>query len=355
MFQVEVSEHKIQQALQPYVKYVIEGMDKNGNFELHTRFSELYDQRELLIQQWPGQYVPPLPEKLYLGNLENEKIEERIYFLNYFLKDLIQRPILWYSEEFQFFLRKEIPPEDKKSITEKYLLQFSDLVEDFDESINIKINQFQLYIQIAKPILLEFENQIKKFMHFQQIFMITSQEQKEQMNIFIEFYIRDYEQFFLHSYTSSKQMLPVTNSLDKNIIQEYVEIRPLMSMKHLNYQSKQGINIKSSQLEQSVYRATQIQTGQIKYQTSLDEAMINAFQKIKQVYHVVTKQEQILKEQMMMSQIISKLIAKEIESFKKLRSQSYLALLNQFAQMKINFSKFQIKFFQDIAKHQTLQ
>ena len=74
--------------------------------------------------------MPPLPEKLYIvlliyifkGNLENDKIEERIYFLNYFFKELIQRPILWYSEEFQFFLRKEIPPEDKKSISEKYLL-----------------------------------------------------------------------------------------------------------------------------------------------------------------------------------------------------------------------------------------
>ncbi len=60
--------------------------------------------RASLVERLPGFYIPPLPPKKSIGNLENEFIETRKLYLEKFLKKLSQNSFLWYAAETKVFL-----------------------------------------------------------------------------------------------------------------------------------------------------------------------------------------------------------------------------------------------------------
>jgi hypothetical protein len=80
--------------------------------------------RNVLVQRYPGLYVPPIPPKramvLYLSlmfqhNTDKEIVEERQYLLNLFIKQLCHCPYLYESEELKLFVRPHI--ELEKALT----------------------------------------------------------------------------------------------------------------------------------------------------------------------------------------------------------------------------------------------
>ena len=46
-----------------YLVYKVVGCDFMGEFEIFRRFREFYMFRDLLIDRWPGLYIPPMPSK----------------------------------------------------------------------------------------------------------------------------------------------------------------------------------------------------------------------------------------------------------------------------------------------------
>ena len=46
-----------------HIKYTINGIDSDGSFTEARRFREFNTLREVLLQRWPGIYIPALPEK----------------------------------------------------------------------------------------------------------------------------------------------------------------------------------------------------------------------------------------------------------------------------------------------------
>jgi hypothetical protein len=69
-----------------YVAYLIVGKDRFGTFEGKRRYNEFFLIRKYLVKNWPGIYVPAVPDKKAFGNLEMAYILERRYFLERFLK-----------------------------------------------------------------------------------------------------------------------------------------------------------------------------------------------------------------------------------------------------------------------------
>jgi len=63
--------------------------------------------RNLLVANWPGVYVPPLPPKKMAGNAESWLLEERRRHLEYFCLKISEIPYLWGSMEFQTFLNSK--------------------------------------------------------------------------------------------------------------------------------------------------------------------------------------------------------------------------------------------------------
>ena len=46
-----------------HIKYKVTGEDSEGLFEENRRFKEFFTFRNVLVQRWPGIYIPALPEK----------------------------------------------------------------------------------------------------------------------------------------------------------------------------------------------------------------------------------------------------------------------------------------------------
>lgn len=88
-----------------HVSYTIKGDDRIGQFEAIRRYNDFHNLRVVLLQRWPGCYVPPIPSKSALGNNEPKLIEDRKRFLQYFLEQIAKLRHLYFSDEFQTFLR----------------------------------------------------------------------------------------------------------------------------------------------------------------------------------------------------------------------------------------------------------
>jgi hypothetical protein len=61
--------------LSSYTLYTIRGEDKQGTFEYDKRYSDFDHTRVLLLERWPGCFIPPLPRKKVIGNSDAIFIE----------------------------------------------------------------------------------------------------------------------------------------------------------------------------------------------------------------------------------------------------------------------------------------
>lgn len=85
--------------------YSVKGQDKIGSFEIFRTFKDFLEIRKILLKRWPGCYVPPLPSEKIIGNLNQENVEERSKYIEEFCRKLSTIKYLYYSKEFQLFLR----------------------------------------------------------------------------------------------------------------------------------------------------------------------------------------------------------------------------------------------------------
>jgi hypothetical protein len=90
---------------QGYVSYTVRGHDKEGVFEGSRRYKDFHHLRTYLVARWPGVYVPSIPPKQSVGNKKDKFVENRMYFLDRFLKKIGEIPHLINSKEFQIFAR----------------------------------------------------------------------------------------------------------------------------------------------------------------------------------------------------------------------------------------------------------
>lgn len=88
-----------------YIIYDLSGSDKNGSFNVKRRYNEFFELRKKLVENWPGYFIPPIPEKKNTGNMDQKFIKERQHMLNHFMERCAKMQHIFYSEEMQLFLR----------------------------------------------------------------------------------------------------------------------------------------------------------------------------------------------------------------------------------------------------------
>lgn len=111
--------------------YKVRGKDHLGEFEVMRRFREFDHLRRVLYSRFLGLYVPPIPEKKAMGNTEHLFIEERLFFLDRFLKEVCLLPYLYESEELQAFLRPPGGADTEKALEMLPRLSTDDLLTRF--------------------------------------------------------------------------------------------------------------------------------------------------------------------------------------------------------------------------------
>jgi hypothetical protein len=119
--------------------YNVKGEDKFGSFEMFRNYNDFLLIRNILVQRWPGCYVPPLPKKKIVGDNHEDNLKEKISFFEDFYKKVSQLKFLYYSKEFQLFLRgyknnadlekslKSLPAENYEEVLKKFSTVFPEI------------------------------------------------------------------------------------------------------------------------------------------------------------------------------------------------------------------------------------
>jgi hypothetical protein len=119
--------------IQGHIKYTVQGEDATGPFEEVRRYKEFFALRNMMLQRWPGAYIPAIPEKKVIGNKDDDFVEERRSLLERFMKEVCKYDYLIFSQEFAIFARdkgdvekalSQLPRQTPMMILEKFKLNF---------------------------------------------------------------------------------------------------------------------------------------------------------------------------------------------------------------------------------------
>lgn len=128
-----------------YHEYPITGRDSLGAIECFRRYSDFVTFHKVLLERFPGLYIPPIPPKAQ-DKKGAATLEERRYFLDLFLKESVSLPYLVASPEMQTFLRPT--GEVDKALSKLYRVRASELLTVYRSTIRIP--------EVSKWIILTF-------------------------------------------------------------------------------------------------------------------------------------------------------------------------------------------------------
>lgn len=136
------------EGIKNYTLYTVEcSLTKNV---IYKRYSDFDNLRQKLAERWPGIYIPNVPHKKIVGNLETSFIELRCRQLDTFSNKLCKMPYLFFSDEVKYFLTSDdvekalnkLPKENYDELLMKYKKQFVNIIkEGSNQNIEDDINK----------------------------------------------------------------------------------------------------------------------------------------------------------------------------------------------------------------------
>ena len=192
-----VSDPILVEGIKSYVQYKVTG--ELVKEPIYRRFSDFYSLREKLVERWPGIYIPNLPPKLTMGNLEKKVIEMRTRVINDFCHKISKFKFILDSDELQIFLIRcndvsksinNLPKLNYEDILNRYNKIFSDVVQKIDEE-NCDIEKYIKKVNDAIPFMKKVLLNLKGFKKS----ILSTEENKEKeinyyydlMNVFENF------------------------------------------------------------------------------------------------------------------------------------------------------------------------
>ena len=163
-----VSDPILVEGIKSYVQYKVTG--ELVKEPIYRRFSDFYSLREKLVERWPGIYIPNLPPKLTMGNLEKKVIEMRTRVINDFCHKISKFKFILDSDELQIFLIRcndvskainNLPKLNYEDILNRYNKIFSDIVQKI-EAENIDNEKYIKKVKDAIPFMKKVFYQPKK-------------------------------------------------------------------------------------------------------------------------------------------------------------------------------------------------
>ncbi len=228
-----VSDPLLVEGIKSYVQYKVTG--KLVKEPIYRRFSDFYSLREKLVERWPGLYIPNLPPKLTMGNLEKKVIDMRTRVINDFCHKISKFNFILDSDELQIFLIRcndvsksisNLPKLNYDEILARYKKIFSDVVQKLEEE-NCELENYVKKINDAIPFMKKMLLNLKGFKKS----IISTEENKEKeinyyydlMNVF-----RNFEKLTLMEYVNNdKDKLVFSNPANKETSQKISDIKEL--------------------------------------------------------------------------------------------------------------------------------
>ncbi|CAD8098919.1 unnamed protein product [Paramecium sonneborni] len=358
-------------SLSNYIVYTIKGKDCFGQFETQRRFNEFFTIRELLLAKWPGQYVPPIPEKSV--NAGSEIIVERIRLLNIFCMKIMQIKHLYYSEEFyEIFLRStnpdinkqiaQIPKQNVFAYTERYkqAFQINEIKEISPEMIK-KMSGVQSFLKLSQNSLTKLLDQAKS--------LSSSRKQlKETFFTIFGLNIAEYEKQVLQECVPQNKLIftntvnaeilelakkirePNSNSLDKIqdlISTEQRDIEAFLQAFQTRdslMQSKQKAEQKLNEEQSDLYK---IMKGNSTMKGSFSKLSLDE-QKQKLELQLNETQKEVDQYKLLFQLVTDVLTSYSIDKFKKDKHQTYKTILADLAQCEQQYLEIQQQFWSKV-------
>ena len=145
----------IKDSMKKYVVYSLKGSAIKD--DVVRRFSDFFSLRKKLVERWPGIFIPAIPPKKAVGNLDDDTIETRMRLLNSFCHKLSKSSFLFESEEVKLFQANspdvskaldKLKPHNDGEILEKYKAAFPDYYEAYDLILGKgKLKEFQGFLK----------------------------------------------------------------------------------------------------------------------------------------------------------------------------------------------------------------
>ncbi|CAD8163391.1 unnamed protein product [Paramecium octaurelia] len=377
---VEVSDPKVQSGLNKYTTYSVRGMDKNGQFDVIRRFSDFRLIRQFLITKWPGCYIPPLPPRKAIGNMDQKFIDDRMHSLQDWMRIMAQTKYFWYSEEFQLFIKAngdiekaltQVPKLTYDEIINKYQETFTDLSgREINRELIQKITDFHLFLKRVNPMVENFKQIAKNIAEARQNF-------QEQMATFVQTHLAVYEQQVLLEFSESQDKLVIQNIKNEEypaqLLNNYINLLQQNEFQSLyqeiKKESKQVRAFLETMIQREKYEQQKVfyEQKQKELQIQLQEVLAGK-SSIKNLFSTTKKEDQIAKLQVQIDQvckdienmqficdILTVLLGYiEIDKFKLEKQQNYYRLAKSLIQYEIQLNQATEEFWERVQQNYNL-
>ena len=347
---------KMDKTVGSYIAYTMDGTDLTE--QLSRRYSDFYSLYEKLLQRWPGIYVPRVPPKKIIGNLNPGMIKARMRLLNRFLLNLSNIEYLYRAEETNIF--KNNVPDVANAINKlpelslgEILARMKEAFPEYNENYDItsgkmKFDQFDAFLKKCEKSINDFQTQVdtaleKRDIDIKQYLELVknfSNYEKDNMM----YYADNNENaliFFNPTYNNlSEKML----KLKQEMINPFLALRDWLQEDILDVEAmqvaikqiynlietKDKLKTKLNDLEQNLTKGQQGQINMFKIKTLFKkkEDVVAQFEKEKELtQQKINDIEETIK-------IVGDNMENQIEIFKNDKAQNYYKYLKIFAIMQ---------------------
>ncbi|CAD8208222.1 unnamed protein product [Paramecium octaurelia] len=341
----------MEESLINYTQYQIKGIRKGEEFLINKRYNDFVILKEVFNRTWPGCFIPPIPQKKSLGNLDSNVITYRSKYLSYFLKKILKIPYLWLGEEISIFIKgtTEQLQEMAKNKTLQQIISKYEETFTFNENQQVyDIDQFysstchiipmiENFSAMAKNLIKEKESQNQGFIMFVEHFL-PQFEKLQQQNHQVFSNQETQEQFQLSKKCCTKN--------EYNKVFEYTKIveRELIACKDaLVYRNTIVQKVKEE--DEKLYKLN-IQLQELHSKTLL---FGKKEEKVAAIQNQIQQQQSTVESLKQLLFLINKLISQqEIPNFYRNTKEKYLRLIKVFSDFQIKYHQSQTEFWEKI-------
>ena len=159
-----ISKSEVLLGLANHLQFSISGKDIPQGIK--RRYNDFLQLRDKLIENWPGVYIPNIPSKKKVGELNRKTVLLRIRALNVFLSNISKIPFLSQSEEIKSF--QTLTDDFGKAIEKMPKSSFVEILEKYKNAfptynVNYDFNQGKEKINLFNSFLKKIKNNLSTF------------------------------------------------------------------------------------------------------------------------------------------------------------------------------------------------
>ena len=214
-----VKDPVLNDAMIKYVTYTLAGRSINQD-HLIRRFSDFFALREKLVERWPGIFIPSIPPKKAVGNLEPKNVDHRMRKLNDFCYKLSHYSFLMNSEEVQMF--QTATGDCGKAITALPKLSYTDILQKYQSTFTNYYENYDIILGKGKMIELSsfLKRALKNIKAFKETVTTAYSRSEDEIERYISMMksIQEYETKTLAEYVEDSNKLIFINGDKSDII-----------------------------------------------------------------------------------------------------------------------------------------